>query len=326
MSLKGSRRVRAGTVLRWMSNNKLSIGGSTGGVLALFLLSFLAATGAIDIWDSSGDISCTGTPNDLCVAVIKFEANTDIFVYPNETWGLDVDKPVKNLQMFRTWGDDADIDRLRGGSFKFTRKIKLNETCKGTWCGGKFGATGNAYSFAFRKGRNYTIIYTAEKEKPFDVIKWGFGFDTKFVPDIIERDYVDPIWDSPKLIHEFTEDLSMHQCDYTRFGITNESLHGFWCGKDLVMAWSQSIEEGQRRLEFYNVTLFNETTNKTIIEQRSKWVYDYSDISLRQESVYKETINKKIITTHQDFTFDNETNITTWLGNFTTTFLFLLFI
>jgi len=181
-----ARRVRESRVLKWAKENKLVVAGGVSVPSALLLIGFLLSLGVINIIDYSKDMGCNGTPDDLCVASVIFEAKEDIFIYPSDSWGLTVDKPIKNLKMYRTWGSTATLDSVKKGETKGLREIKLTETCKGTWCGGKKGTTDNAYSFAFRKGRTYTIYYTAEKYYPSDVIKWSFGFDG----DI----YADPFW------------------------------------------------------------------------------------------------------------------------------------
>lgn len=192
MATKGSKRIRDSTVLNWLAEHWKALSLSSTS-LAIALISYLALTGSITILDYSGDMNCAGTPDDLCVAEITFKANTDIFIYPSENWGLEVDKPIKNLKMYRTWGDGATVEKMRAGITKGTRRIDLTKTCTGTWCGGT-GKYDPAYSFAFRTNRTYTIFYTAEKIDPDDNIKWGFGFDTPLLPHEVERDYVDPTW------------------------------------------------------------------------------------------------------------------------------------
>ena len=188
MATKGSRRIYESSVIRWIQEH-WTIFSSSVGVLAIALISYLSFTGAITISDYSGDLVCSGTPNDLCVAFITFKANTDIFVYPSSQWGLDTDKPIKNLQMYRTWGSGASIESATKGDLVGLRKIDLSKPCTGTWCGGT-GTGEPTYSLAFRKGKNYTIVYTAEKQFPFETVKWGFGFNKT----VASNDYVDPAW------------------------------------------------------------------------------------------------------------------------------------
>lgn len=158
-----AKRIKLGRVLKW------ALATGTIGIPAILLFGFLVSLGSIDITAYSGDSFCEGTIDDPCIALINFTANEDIFIYPNESWsgGLYTDLPVKQVKMFRSWG-------------KGWREIKLNETCKGTWCGG--GRTGAKYSFAFREGRDYQIKFEALKYYPHDKIKWGFAD-------------IDPLWD-----------------------------------------------------------------------------------------------------------------------------------
>jgi len=196
MSLKGSRRVRESTVKNWMIKHWPKT--VPFGALAIVLIGFLIATGAIVLTGYSGDMNCTGVNpqvskdplDNLCLARVSFIAKTDVFIYPGQEWGLSTDKPIKNLRLFRTWGKGASIDTVSNGITKGLREIKLNETCKGTWCGGKRGVSTNAYSYALRKGRSYTFYYVAEKYTPTDIIKWSFGIEQPYKLG----EYVDPAW------------------------------------------------------------------------------------------------------------------------------------
>jgi len=166
MSTKGSKRIYAATVKKWL------IGLGIGIPTAVGLISYLIFLGAIDLISYSGDSVCAGTELDPCEARITFLANTDIFVYPGDEWGLTTDKPIKSITMYRTWG-------------KGLREINLSKSCQFSWCGAKPGSTSNKFSYAFRKGREYTIVYKALKNSPSDDIKWWV--DDLSVPD--------PIWE-----------------------------------------------------------------------------------------------------------------------------------
>ena len=169
-----AKRIYKNTVLRWAENNKYIVGGTAtvGTLIGLYFL-YLSFIGAILITGYSGDEICAGTLDDPCYAFINFTAQEDIFIYPldydpyNRDMGVSFDPNVKDWKMERSWGSGW-------------REIDLNDTCKGTWCGGKYGSKTNVYSFAFREGRDYQIRLTAHKNINED-IKWGFG-------------ELDPVW------------------------------------------------------------------------------------------------------------------------------------
>ena len=259
MSLKGSKRIRTSTVINWLINNKGKTG--TGVALAISLVFFLFSTGLITIIDTNTDMACAGTSNDLCVAVVEFTANTDIFIYPGEEWGLDTDKPIKNLQLYRTWGFtyrtgqeetiDNIVDLANSGSIKGFEKIDLSTTCKSTRCGGKSGTTDNKYAYALRKGKTYTFIYTAEKDTPTDTIEWSFGYDTPIIPHTMESDFVDPAWTGHNStfpgVDIYGVDNGTHYLSY------NETEGNF--SFDYSVTWPLG----------YNITTFNDsTTSKTL--------------------------------------------------------------
>ena len=164
-----AKRIYKNTVLRWAEKNKYVVGGTAtvGTLIGLYFL-YLSFIGAIIITGYSGDTICAGTLDDPCYAFVNFTAQEDIFIYPldydpyNRDIGVSFDPNVKDWKMERSWGSGW-------------REIDLNDTCKGTWCGGKFGAKTNVYSFAFREKRDYQIRITAYKEDPRQDIKWAFG-------------------------------------------------------------------------------------------------------------------------------------------------------
>lgn len=139
--------------------------GIAGFALLFWYLIFIES---IIVTGYSGDMTCAGTEENPCLAFINFTAKEDIFLYPMDydPWGRDTpfetDKKLKSWKMYRSWG-------------KSWREIKLDQTCKYTWCGAPPNSPDNKYSFAFREGRNYTVKIEALKKNPYETIKWGFG-------------------------------------------------------------------------------------------------------------------------------------------------------
>lgn len=160
------RRVKVTTILNWMKENKIV------GVPLVFLISYLVVINAITILGHSGDQVCAGTLDDLCEARVTFQANEDIFVYPNESWGLSTDVPIKSINFFRTWGSGL-------------RKIDLSTACNGAWCGCYWCDSNNKakYSYVFREGKTYTVVWQVEKFNPYEDIKWSI--------DVFD---IDPVW------------------------------------------------------------------------------------------------------------------------------------
>ncbi len=151
------------TVKKWAVKTRVPVGISGFALLFMYLI-FLEV---IVITGYSGDMVCSGTVDDPCLAYINFSVKEDIFIYPvgYDPWGRETpfytDEGLKSWKMYRSWG-------------KGWREIKLNETCTGTWCGAP-NNLGVAYSFVFREDRDYKIKIVALKENPYDEIKWGFG-------------------------------------------------------------------------------------------------------------------------------------------------------
>jgi len=158
------KRIYWETIKKWAIRAGIPAGISGFALLFYYLILFEAIT----VTGYTGDMVCAGTIENPCVAYINFTANDDIFLYPigYDPWGrntpFSVDKELKEWKMYRSWGTGW-------------REIKLNETCKYTWCGAPPNSPDNKYAFAFRKGRNYTIKIVAYKKNPFEDVKWGFG-------------------------------------------------------------------------------------------------------------------------------------------------------
>jgi len=159
-----AKRIYWESIKKWAKEAGIPA-GLAGFTILFMYLSFL---GVIEITGHSGDMVCAGTIDDPCIALINFSVKEDVFIYPidYDPYGrntpFETDKVLKSWKMYRSWG-------------KGWREIKLNETCRGTWCGGKYGLKNNKYSFAFRKDKNYSIKIIAYKEDPYENIKWGFG-------------------------------------------------------------------------------------------------------------------------------------------------------
>ena len=113
--------------------------------LAMIMIILMIDLNAITVHDYSKDIIC----GDTCFINITFTAKEDIFIYPmNSSWMIDFDNPsaIQFVQMYRTWG-------------KGLRKIDLTKSCTGTWCGLSNAKDTRKFSYAFRQGKTYTIVY-----------------------------------------------------------------------------------------------------------------------------------------------------------------------
>jgi len=166
-----AKRIYQQSLFKWAMG--VGIPGGIAGFSLIFL--YLSTFDLIEVNGFTGDITCAGTVENPCLAFINFTAREDIFLYPlqydpwDRTTPFQTDKDLESWKMYRSWG-------------KGWREINLHETCKGTWCGGKYGSSSNLYSFAFRKDRDYQIKIEAVKKDPKDDVKWSF------------TEYVDPFW------------------------------------------------------------------------------------------------------------------------------------
>ena len=144
---------------------KYAIGaGLTTIPLGIVLIIFLTMSGSIDVTSYSGDMVC----DDTCFINITFTANEDVFIYPmNGSWMLEFDNPdaIHLVKMYRTWGSGL-------------REINLSKKCTGTWCGKSPNDKRDtaAFVYAFRKGKEYTLVYEINKDAKADV-KWSFFND-----------------------------------------------------------------------------------------------------------------------------------------------------
>lgn len=169
------------------SAKKWAIGAGIPAGIAGFALIFyyLIYLQAVTITGFSQDQICAGTSMDPCIAMINLTANEDTFLYPlgYDPYGrntpFETDKELKSWKMFRSWGSGW-------------REINLNKTCTATWCGAPPNSPDNKYSFAFRKGNNYTIKIEALKKNPSEDVKWGFG--SKEIGIQSGESFVDPVF------------------------------------------------------------------------------------------------------------------------------------
>ena len=154
-----ARRIYSSRVKKW------AIGlGITGIPTAVLLIWFMLSLGVVDITSASGHSLCAGTPDMPCEAYINFTSKEDIFIYPSDDWSATpfyTDPQPKSVKMYRSWGSGW-------------REIKLNESCKGTWCGLSNSKDVRKFSYAFRKGRDYSLKFVVLKEDPSEDVKWGF--------------------------------------------------------------------------------------------------------------------------------------------------------
>jgi len=169
MVLKGIRRVYLSTTQKYL----LAIGG-VASIPAIGFIIYLQAIGALTVVDYDWTRTPCGADNVACYLTLTATFHEDSFIYPNQSWYISTDKKVNVMKMYRTWGDGL-------------REIPLNETCKGTWCGGKSGVTDNKFAYAFRAGKTYTLVYEVVKENPHEDVKWSFG-------NLGDKFYIDPTW------------------------------------------------------------------------------------------------------------------------------------
>ena len=154
-------------------------GTATASTLGIFLFTYLAMTGSIEITGYSEDTICAGTINNPCYAYINFTALEDVYIYPLNHSGLrSQDVPV----LFQPDVQDWELHRSWGSSW---RKIDLakpwNKDVK--------------YSIKFTEGKEYQVRLTVLKNDPSDYIKWTFGsLDPAFLSvaptDIITKSYI----------------------------------------------------------------------------------------------------------------------------------------
>lgn len=168
-----AKRMKFGRVKRWAK-----VGGGVGGTATLLLISYLVFLGSIEITETSGDMVCSGTRTDPCLAFVNITVKEDIFIYPNESWvntSFITEPRIKEIYLYRSWG------------FGW-REIKLTETCNASWCGGK--SENNKFSYAFREGKNYQLKFEAYKHSPYETVNWSFWGKSHSWEGIPKREFI----------------------------------------------------------------------------------------------------------------------------------------
>lgn len=187
-----AKRITENRLLKWM-NEKKTIGIPIGIAIVLFMFYL----GSIEVLDFTGDIYHNGSAR----INITFEAKEDIFIYPmNASYSLlEFDNPeaIKLVKMYRTWG-------------KGLRELDLSKKCTGSWCGCGWCTKSNTAEFvyAFRKGREYTIVYDLELDPKADV-KWSFLGDL-VDPYIIGKKITDDVFKELKYSEEGVAEFEMY--------------------------------------------------------------------------------------------------------------------
>ncbi len=155
MTTKGSKRITKDRLKKYAINT-----GIVGVPLGVLLFTLIFNLGAATVGEYSHNTLCGG--DELCWLNLNDTCfKKDVFIYPMNGSELINARPtdsIKEFRLYRRWG-------------KNYRLIKLNETCKSTACGGKRGATNNAYSYAFRKGKCYDLRIEIEKDTD-STINW----------------------------------------------------------------------------------------------------------------------------------------------------------
>ena len=143
--------------------NKWAVGSGIVGIPSVVLLIwFMASLGSIDITGFEVDEFCVGTYDEPCYAYINISVHEDVFIYPSSNWSQTAfpsDPQMKEVILYRSWG-------------KGWRKIPLEKSCTGTWCGLSNSKDTRIFSFAFREDRDYRLRVEFIKNDPSQDVKW----------------------------------------------------------------------------------------------------------------------------------------------------------
>jgi len=185
--------------------------------LGIVLIIFLINLGSIEVIDYTKDITC----GDTCFVNVTFKANEDIFIYPFDSSWLEVDnkKAVHLIKTYRTWGTGL-------------RELKFNETCNGAWCGCYWCDKNNQakYSYVFRSGKTYTLVYEITKDSKAD-IKWGW-FNGLVDPLLIGEKETDDIFTELKSNDGKTKKATFEMYSPSVLNSSNLKIHfNEVCGK-----------------------------------------------------------------------------------------------
>ncbi len=260
-----AKRITSERVKKWATNT-----GIVGVPLSILMIIFIVSLGAFEITGYSGDSICAGTEENPCYAYINFTVKEDVFIYPSENWSntaFYTDPQPKSVKMYRSWG--------RGW-----REIKLNETCKGTWCGAP-NSYGVKYSYAFREGKDYKIRYKVLKDNPNQDVKWGF-------------DIVDPVFlgiDEFKVYDSFLKEVT----------IRDENVNDVASIK-LLTPLNHMVAQGYQRVaefevkgkinlseDFYGLTKTYDKKNYDLgnrVELNRQFDWKYLDVYLNEEPTF----------------------------------------
>lgn len=152
-----SKRITSERVKKW------AIGlGITGIPMVALIFWFMASLGSIDITGFEVDEFCVGTYEEPCYAYINISVHEDDFIYPSDNWSKTAfpsDPQMKDVILYRSWGSSW-------------RRIPLDKSCTGTWCGLSSSTDTRIFSFAFREDRDYKLRIAFIKNDPSQDVKW----------------------------------------------------------------------------------------------------------------------------------------------------------
>lgn len=262
----------------------------TGIPLGIGFIWLLVTLGAITITGASGDMVCRGDELEPCVAEINFTANTDVFLYINDTTWI-TNGSLADLKVYRKWG-------------KGWREIPFSTGCTGSWCGCYWcGKNVTAtYSYVFRAGKDYTLRFEAYKKKKDDVIKWGFGDWKTWEP-------VDPIWladEKERYLKLLESNVELTYAEDI-WEICNPALFKYLNGIDVTYGGEK---EYVRYHEFYREETYQVPIEQPVTEERKECRKPYPNETLKEDVCW----NKTIIVDWTTIGYDTRTRWVPWDG------------